>query len=162
MSRPVHNTHFSEQFRALHDAVLDIVAVVNGPARDELLIREAGIRLDRALFPLLVLIERFGPLGVVDLAGRVGRDHSTISRQVARLVELGLVERRANATDGRVREAAATETGRAMARRIDEARERLARQVLAEWSDEEVATFVRLLRRYADGLVGAPQSAKRT
>ena len=59
------------------------------------MIREAGIALDRALFPLLVVIERRGPIGVVDLAGRVGRDYTTVSRQIAKLEGLGLIERRA-------------------------------------------------------------------
>jgi DNA-binding MarR family transcriptional regulator len=155
----VHNAHISRQLHDLHGAVLDIVAAINGPARDDLLIREAGIRLDRALFPLLVLIERFGPIGIVELAGRVGRDHSTISRQVARLAELGLACRKPNPNDGRLREAAATDAGRAMARRIDVARERLGKEALAEWSEEEVDQFVRLIRRYADALRGQPAKA---
>ena len=67
---------------------------MNRPQRDEALIREAGIPLDRALFPLLVGIERFGPIGVVELADRVGRDYTTVSRQVAKLESLGLAERR--------------------------------------------------------------------
>ncbi len=46
--------------------MLDIVAVMNRPQRDDALIREAGISLDRALFPLLVSVERFGPIGVVE------------------------------------------------------------------------------------------------
>ena len=155
-SRPVHNAHFSCQLNALHGAVLDIVAVINSPARDDLLIREAGIRLDRALFPLLVLIERFGPIGIVELAGRVGRDHSTISRQVARLAELGLACRKPNPSDGRLREAAATEAGQAMARRIDAARERLMKQALANWSPEDVDQLARSIRRYADALQAQP------
>ena len=141
-----------ETLTALHDAVLDIVAVINRPDRDELLIREAGIRLDRALFPLLVLTERFGPIGVVDLAGRVGRDHSTVSRQAAKLVHLGLVERRQSATDRRIGELHATPAGRTMARQIDAARERLARRALSGWSERQVVSLVGLLGRYADAL----------
>ncbi len=74
-TKNVHNTHISSDLRQLHGAVLDIVAAIVGPQRDELLIREAGIRLDRALFPLLVLIDRFGPVGVVEL-GRSRRPRS--------------------------------------------------------------------------------------
>ncbi len=101
----VQNAHISAQLRELHGALLDIVSVMNQPQRDEALIREAGIRLDRALFPLLVGIERFGPIGVVDLADRAGRDYTTVSRQVAKLESLGLVKRQASLTDRRVREA---------------------------------------------------------
>jgi DNA-binding MarR family transcriptional regulator len=148
----VHYTPSSETLALLHDAVLDIVAVINRPDRDELLIREAGIKLDRALFPLLVLAERFAPIGVVELAGRVGRDHSTVSRQIAKLVQLGLIEREQSATDRRLHALTATSAGRNMARRIDEARERLIRSALSDWSELQITGLASLLRRYADAL----------
>src|SRR6202046_5278995 len=113
-SRNVQNTHISAQLRDLHRSVLDIVAAMNRPARDEFLIHAAGIPLDRALFPLLVSVERFGPIGVVDLADRVGRDYTTVSRQVAKLESLGLVERQGSVADRRVREALVTPKGKAM------------------------------------------------
>jgi DNA-binding MarR family transcriptional regulator len=78
--------------RQLHAALLDIVTVMTRPQRDEALTRAAGIPLDRALFPLLVAIERFGPIGIVEMADRVGRDYTTVSRQVAKLESLGLVK----------------------------------------------------------------------
>ncbi|WP_307432104.1 MarR family winged helix-turn-helix transcriptional regulator [Labrys monachus] len=152
----VQNTHISRQLRLLHDAVLDIVAVVNRPQRDEMLIREAGIRLDRALFPLLVGIERFGPIGVVDLADRVGRDYTTVSRQVAKLESLGLVERRGSAADRRVREAAITPKGRAMTDLVDAARERIIRAILAPWDARDVDELVRLMRKFADAVKEEP------
>jgi hypothetical protein len=62
--------------------MIDPFVLMNRPQRDDTLIREAGISLDRALFPLLVGIERRGPIGVVDLADGVGRDYTTVSWQV--------------------------------------------------------------------------------
>ena len=57
----VKNTHIeSRLLRQLHGALMDIVSVMNRPQRDEQMVREAGIALDRALFPLLVGIERVG------------------------------------------------------------------------------------------------------
>src|ERR1700677_828113 len=110
--RRVQDTHISAQLRLLHGAVLSIVSAMNRPQRDEVLIKEAGIPLDRALFPLLVGIERFGPIGVVELADRVRRDYTTVSRQVAKLENLGLAERRENLADRRVREAVVTPKGK--------------------------------------------------
>lgn len=150
------NAHDPQQLRDLHNAVLDIVAIINGPQRDELLIREAGIRLDRALFPLLVLIDRFGPIGIVHLADRVGRDHSTVSRQVGKLASLGLIERQQGQADRRVRRAAITAPGRAMAGRIDAARDRLLGALFESWRARDVATLTRLMRRFADDLQEAP------
>jgi DNA-binding MarR family transcriptional regulator len=150
--KKVQNTHISLQIRQLHQALLDIVGAMNRPQRDEFLIREAGIALDRALFPLLVGVERFGPIGVVDLADRVGRDYTTVSRQVAKLESLGLVKRQGSAADRRVREAVITVKGRAMTDLVDAARERIGRAIFATWDAPDVDRFVRLMRKFAAAL----------
>ena len=145
----VQDTHISLQLRALHGALISIVSVMNRPQRDEAMVREAGISLDRALFPLLVGIERLGPIGVVDLADRVGRDHTTVSRQVAKLESLGLVQRQEGAEDRRVREAIVTLKGKAMTDAVDAARERFGRAIFAKWEDQDFAELVRLLQKFA-------------
>ncbi|MCJ2182277.1 MarR family winged helix-turn-helix transcriptional regulator [Novosphingobium sp. 1949] len=145
----MQSTHKSAQLREFHLALLQIVGMMNGAERDEILIREAGIRLDRALFPLLVTVGKFGPIGVVDIADRVGRDYTTVSRQMGRLDELGLVERRPGATDRRVREAHITPAGEAMNRAIDAARERLLNEGFAAWSEGEFDDLVRLMVKLA-------------
>ena len=148
----MQSTHISAQLRQLHLAVLDIVTVINRPQRDDVLIQAAGIALDRALFPLLVRVERFGPIGVVDLAERVGRDYTTVSRQVAKLESLGLVKRQNNARDSRIREAVITRKGKAMTDRVDAAREKIARRVLKPWPARDVEELVRLMRKFADAM----------
>ena len=150
--KKVQNAQIGQQLRQLHEALLDIVSVMNRPQRDEVLIQAAGIPLDRALFPLLVGIERFGPIGVVELADRAGRDHTTVSRQVAKLESLELVKRQGNAKDGRVREAMITPTGKAMTDRVDEARQKIGRAIFEKWDAEDFDALVRLMRRFADEL----------
>jgi len=146
----VHNTRMKDDLRQLHEALLDIVSILNEPQRDAALIAAAGISLDRALFPLLVRIERRGPIGVVALADMSGRDHTTVSRQVAKLESLGLVARKDGKADRRVREAAITRKGLAMTRALDKARHKLAAPILAAWSEADRKNLVRLLRRLAD------------
>jgi len=136
--------------REIHGALRDLNGFMNRRQPDETLIGEAGVSLDRALFPLLVRIERRGPIGVVDLADLAGRDHSTVSRQVAKLESLGLVTRRPAQNDRRIREAAVTEKGLAITEALDRARERLAAPLQASWSKEDLADLARLLRRLAD------------
>jgi DNA-binding MarR family transcriptional regulator len=150
----VHNAHIREQTRALHDALIDIVSVFNRPQRDELMVREAGISLDRALFPLLVVIERRGPIGVVDLADRLGRDYTTVSRQVAKLESVGLVKRHTAAADRRVSQATVTAKGKAMTDAVDKARERIAGAMFATWDERDVKQLVRLMRKFADAVNG--------
>ena len=141
-----------DQIRALHDALIDIVNVINEPQRDEILVREAGISLDRALFPLLVRIERAGAIGVVELADRAGRDYTTVSRQLTTLESLGLITRRPSAKDKRIREAVVTSDGKAMTDAIDRARERIARAVFAPWDEKDVSELIRLMRKFADAV----------
>ncbi len=148
----MQNTHIDGQLRQLHGALMDIVAVMNRPQRDEALIKEAGIPLDRALFPLLGSVERFGPIGVVELADRMGRDYTTVSRQVAKLESLGLVERRENGADRRVRDAVVTPKGNAMTDRVDAARDRIGRSIFERWSAHDIEELARLMRKFADAL----------
>jgi DNA-binding MarR family transcriptional regulator len=148
----VQDTNISAQLRLLHGAVLNIVSAMNRPQRDEVLIKQAGIPLDRALFPLLVGIERVGPIGVTDLADRVGRDYTTVSRQIAKLETLGLVKRRGIVSDGRVREAAITRKGKAMTDMVDAAREKMGRAVFKTWDAHDFNELVRLMRKFADAI----------
>jgi DNA-binding MarR family transcriptional regulator len=152
--KSVQNTHIGEQVRMLHEALIDIASVINRPQRDEAMVREAGISLDRALFPLLVVIESRGPIGVVDLADRVGRDYTTVSRQVAKLESLGLVKRQTATADRRVSQAIVTEKGQSMTDAVDRARERLVGAMCAKWDERDVAELIRLMRKFADAISG--------
>ena len=156
----VQNTHNRETFRALHEALIDVVSVMNRPQRDESMVREAGISLDRALFPLLVVIERRGPIGVVDLADGVGRDYTTVSRQVAKLESLGLVGRQAGA-DRRVRQAVVTPKGKTMTDALDAARERMGRIIFESWDEGDVEELARLMRKFADAISRDPFDSPR-
>jgi len=157
-TKSVQNTHIGTQLRQLHGALLDIVGMMNRPQRDEVLIKAAGIPLDRALFPLLVGVERFGPIGVVDLADRAGRDYTTVSRQVAKLEALGLVERQAGTADRRVREAIITAKGKVMTDAVDAARDRIGRTIFGTWRAEEIDDLVRLMQKFADAVTRDPPS----
>jgi DNA-binding MarR family transcriptional regulator len=150
----VQHAHISRQLRSLHDSLLGIVSAMNRPQRDEAMVREAGISLDRALFPLLVGIERLGPIGVVELADRAGRDYTTVSRQVAKLESLGLVSRQAGDHDRRVRQAIVTPKGKVMTDAVDAARERIGRAIFANWEERDFTDLVRLMQKFAADLEG--------
>jgi DNA-binding MarR family transcriptional regulator len=156
----VKNTHIgSHQIRELHGALIEIASLMNRPQRDEQMVKEAGIALDRALFPLLVGIERLGPIGIVDLADRAGRDYTTVSRQVAKLESLGLAVRRQSETDRRVNEAVVTPKGKAMTDKIDAARERNARAIFESWDAHDIDELVRLMRKFADAMKEKPEDS---
>lgn len=137
-----------------HGALLDIIGVMNQPQRDDSLLSEAGVSLDQILFPLLVTIDRYGPLGVVELADRLGRDYTTVSRQVKRLEAQGLVQKKPGAKDKRVSEVTTSEQGKALTMKIAQARMTLMNRIFKNWQEEEVRNLFRLVRQYADGIKG--------
>jgi DNA-binding MarR family transcriptional regulator len=133
-------------------ALIDLIGFLNSPQRDEALLREAGVSLDRALFPLLVALGARGALGVAELAEQVGRDHTTVSRQLAKLESLELVARTGGESDRRRRATQLTDDGRKVVRAITLARRRLLSRVLAGWSELDRAALADLNRRFADAL----------
>lgn len=135
-----------------HRALLDIMGVMNEPARDDALLNAAGVRLDQVLFPLLVTVGKFGPLGVVELADRTGRDYTTVSRQVKKLLDQQLINKQPAAHDRRVSEITLSAQGKRLTDSIDAARQRLMNATFAGWPEEEVSMLFRLVRNYAEAV----------
>jgi DNA-binding MarR family transcriptional regulator len=133
--------------------LLDLVSFLNSPQRDGDLLREAGVGLDRALFPLLVRLGMQGSLSVAELADQVGRDHTTVSRQLAKLEELDLVSRQESRTDRRLRATELTRDGKKTFLAITRARRRALSKALAGWSEVDRKALSDLTRRFADALI---------
>jgi DNA-binding MarR family transcriptional regulator len=107
---------------------------------------------DRAAHVLLFPLCRLGPLRQSALADLVHADPSTVSRHVTQLVERGLVRRIADESDGRATRLVLTDAGNAELDQMRGDRETRLRQVIADWSDEDVATFSALFERLLDGI----------
>jgi DNA-binding MarR family transcriptional regulator len=137
----------------LASALLDLLGFLNSPQRDDALLQEAGVSIDRALFPLLVILGARGALGVAELAEQVGRDHTTVSRQLAKLEGLRLVVRPESDDDRRRRAAALTPAGKKIVQAITQARQRLLSKALARWSQTDRVALASLNRRFADALM---------
>ncbi|HEY2709637.1 MAG TPA: MarR family winged helix-turn-helix transcriptional regulator [Caulobacteraceae bacterium] len=137
---------------ALAAALLDLVGFINDSRQDWRMMAEAGLDLDPAFLPLLVRLGAGGTTGVVALAGQIGRDHSTISRQLDRLEAAGLVARAPSLTDGRVRTAEVTQHGAEAVATLSAARRRLLDRALSDWSLTDRETLNRLFVRFVVGL----------
>ena len=98
-------------------------------------------------YKILALLVDGGPAPASHLVEELATDKSTVSRQVAQLVQLGLVQRTTDPQDGRVRLLAATPT--AAVRLIEVRRSSLAdlRAHLASWDEDDLATLAGLLTR---------------
>jgi DNA-binding MarR family transcriptional regulator len=103
--------------------------------------------LDGAAYGLLALLQDAGPLRASDLVLRLGLDKSTVSRQVATLVDLGLVDRTADPDDGRAQVLTPSAEGSARLAGIRDARRARWEDDLAGWPAEDVATLAVLLGR---------------
>ncbi|HZG92961.1 MAG TPA: MarR family winged helix-turn-helix transcriptional regulator [Pseudonocardia sp.] len=106
--------------------------------------------VERATYHLLVHLVKDGPRRAVALAEAVHSDPSTVSRQVAHLVRLGLVERTADPEDGRATLLAATTEGR----RVFEQNRRLRNEHIAAlldgWPPADRDLLATLLTRFVD------------
>jgi DNA-binding MarR family transcriptional regulator len=103
--------------------------------------------LDGAAYGLLALLEDTGPLRASDLVARLGLDKSTVSRQVASLVDLGLVVRAPDPDDGRAQVLSPSDEGSARLARIRAARRARWEADLADWPPADVAQLAELLAR---------------
>jgi DNA-binding MarR family transcriptional regulator len=139
----------ADPLKALHEALLQIVSVLNRPQGDNLILTRAGVSLDTALFPLLVRVSMQPNITIGELADQVGRDYSTVSRQVSRLQELGFVRSEPSESDRRQRLLSVTATGKNTVTKIDRARSSVMSEALDGWSQGEIAELARLTARLA-------------
>jgi DNA-binding MarR family transcriptional regulator len=103
--------------------------------------------LDGAAYGLLALLQDAGPLRASDLVARLGLDKSTVSRHVAHLVDLGLVDRAADPVDGRAQVLTPSAEGSARLARIRELRRARWESDLGDWSAEDIEVLGRLLAK---------------
>jgi DNA-binding MarR family transcriptional regulator len=135
--------------KTLHEALLQIVSVLNRPQGDNVILTRAGVSLDTALFPLLVRVSMQRNLTIRVLADQVGRDYSTVSRQITRLQELGLVHSEPSGTDRRQRVLSVTAAGKTTLKKIDKARNSVMSEALDGWSHAEITELARMTTRLA-------------
>ncbi len=110
--------------------------------------RELHPDLDGASYGLLALLADFGPLRAGELVIRLGLDKSTVSRQVAALVALGLVTRTPDPDDARAQMLAPSAEGSARLARIRSARRARWESDLADWPRADIASLATLLARF--------------
>lgn len=105
-----------------------------------------------ALFGVLAMVERLGPMRTTEIAEAMYVDVSVASRQVGELEQHALIERHRDPVDARACLVAVTAAGAAAVATIRERQRAVARSVLRDWTTEELQTFVAGLRRFGDDI----------
>jgi DNA-binding MarR family transcriptional regulator len=103
---------------------------------------------DRSALLLLWPLLHAGPMRLRELAAARGSDASTVSRQAAQLVKVGLVRRDVDPDDRRACLLAVTDEGRAACQRMIESRLRSISEALQDWEEERVIEFTRLFSEF--------------
>ncbi|MFG2893596.1 MarR family winged helix-turn-helix transcriptional regulator [Streptomyces sp. NPDC048248] len=139
---------------ALLDALQHQVAVFARRAEQSRLggVGQARNSMDRAAYLLLNRLDQEGPMGVKALAAGMGIDSSTVTRQVAPLVDSGLVSRATHPEDGRAVVLQLSDRGRSRLEEVRASRRALMALVTEEWSEEERDAFCTLLTRFNSSL----------
>jgi DNA-binding MarR family transcriptional regulator len=110
--------------------------------------------VDAGAYAVLLLIADAGGLRLVDVAEELGLDKSTMSRQIAQLVRLGLLTRRPDPEDRRAFRLELTDSGAQRLAAVTRERRAAWRERLAQWPDRDVAALADGLTRLARDLPG--------
>jgi DNA-binding MarR family transcriptional regulator len=108
--------------------------------------------MDRAAYLLLNRLDKEGPMGVKALAASMGIDSSTVTRQVAPLVDTGLVKRTSHPEDGRAVVLQLSPRGQARLEEVRSSRRQLMAELTEDWEPEEREAFCSLLTRFNSAL----------
>ncbi|MFD9427506.1 MULTISPECIES: MarR family winged helix-turn-helix transcriptional regulator [unclassified Streptomyces] len=123
--------------------------------------RAAAARLHPELplvsYTLLAHIDDQHGCRATDLAAHYMLDKSTISRQIATLEKLGLVERHPDPTDHRIQVLHPTEAGTQALASTQASRRAAYQERLADWTAEDLTRFADYLLRYNSTGGPAPQ-----
>jgi DNA-binding MarR family transcriptional regulator len=120
----------------------------------EHLLKEAGVRLDRAGSALLFKLFRHQSeaLRVSDLAELLGIDTPSVTRKIQQLERLGYVTSVSDPEDKRAKRISLTRSGeKTIERMLSAIHKRLAR-LFTDWTSEELTPFVASLERFATSL----------
>jgi DNA-binding MarR family transcriptional regulator len=98
---------------------------------------------------LLMILAMRGELRPSDLAEELLTGASNVSKLLAHLERLGLVERRADSGDARVTRVHLTDSGRAAASEMIAAGDRTIEYMTQDWTPDEVRSYAAQTRRLA-------------
>lgn len=135
-------------------SLVTVVSFFNRTDRDKAFLKEAGVNLEATSFQLFVTIGRMQPTNVSDLANVLGKSHSSVSRQIDKLEQKGLVTTKDDEKDARIRAIKLSEEGSNLKKILDATRLQMIDETLTDWTDEEKKSLLDNLDHLARTLKG--------
>ena len=118
----------------------------------ELLAKRTGLQIEVSSMSMLGALTRSGPIRTSDLALDMGLDASTVSRQLAKMIEKGWVRRSIDPTDGRAALVSLTPSGKRLRERLWAQWRQALQEATADWTVDEREQFRSLIARLHDAL----------
>ncbi|MFC6261409.1 MarR family winged helix-turn-helix transcriptional regulator [Levilactobacillus fujinensis] len=137
----------------IFEALFEIVTFFNQTEEDRKLLERAHVKLDAPTLPIIMRVDHQPGISIGELADQIGRNHSSISRQVDKLIAAGWLEE-TERRDKRVRQVILSPNGKQTVHQIKIAREAAIRQRLAKYSDADRGELLRVLQRLSAVLNG--------
>ena len=103
-------------------------------------------------FGILRYVMQHPPVRSADIVAKFGLDKASVSRQIRTLRDVGLIDSTPDPSDGRAGLLVATDEARRTYEKYRDQTRMRYRAVLDDWSDEELDSFARMLRRLSDSL----------
>lgn len=110
--------------------------------------------LEPAAYGLLAVLLSNGTMRLTALAKHIGVGKPSVSRQIALLMELGLVQKEGDPIDGRAQLIGLTEVGTEKMRAIQAGRQQAFHERLANWDESELASLASLLDKLNSEYLG--------
>jgi DNA-binding MarR family transcriptional regulator len=140
-----------EDVRRVSNAIGDLMRVAGSDRVHAMRQRGAGIDLSRTEMRFLAVVADQGPMPVTELGRVLHLSQPTASRTLRRLEELGLVERGADVSDGRVARYRVTAAGRRVWKRFESYMGEQLTESMAHMSDRGQRQLADLLEQLVAG-----------
>jgi DNA-binding MarR family transcriptional regulator len=111
------------------------------------------VRLDRAGYLAMRVLDSLGPVSTNALAGALHLDASTVTRQIAPLERAGLIERRPDPADGRSSTIVLTDCGHRAMCEVEAERRRCIEALVSDWDSAEQDGLAASLTRLNSSLI---------
>lgn len=101
--------------------------------------------MEPAAYGLLVILQREGAMRLTDIAASIGVGKPSVSRQIAMLERLGLVQKQADPLDGRAQSISLTPAGTRQLVTAQTARKEAFHDLMRDWEASDITALGQLI-----------------